>query len=163
MYSFTAIDFETANSNANSICQIGLIRVEDARVVKEINLLVQPPRNYYWSNFIAIHGISPSMTAFSPSFAEVWHIIEPLISCQNIVAHNISFDNNCLKKTLSYYHLSQPDYKTYCTYRIYRKKLSTLCQEHKIPLQHHDALSDARACATLFLKHLELGNGIFLE
>ena len=26
--------------------------------------------------------------------------------------------------------------------------------EHAIPLNHHDALSDARACAELYLRHL---------
>jgi DNA polymerase-3 subunit epsilon len=154
MYTFTAIDFETANSNPNSICQIGLIRIENGLVVKEVNILVQPPRNYYWSNFIAIHGITPSMTAFSPSFGEVWPIIEPFISNQNVVAHNIGFDNNCLKNTLAHYFIPLPNYKVHCTYRIYKKKLSLLCQEHNIFLNHHDALSDANACAELFLKHL---------
>ena len=157
MYSFTAIDFETANSDPSSICQVGLVRIENSIVVKEINILVQPPRNYYWKNFIAIHGITPNMTAFSPTFGEVWTTIEPYIAGENIVAHNISFDNNCLKRSLAHYHLAQPDYKTHCTYRIYRKKLSLLCQEHNIHLNHHDALSDANACAMLFLKHLQSG------
>lgn len=155
MYNFTAIDFETAHGKAHSICQIGLVRVENGIVHKKIDLLVQPPRNYYWKNFIDIHGITPTMTAFSPSFAEVWHLIQPYISNQHIVAHNIAFDNNCLKQTLAYYHLQVPDYKIHCTYKIYRKKLSLLCQEHNIELNHHDALSDANACATLFLKHLQ--------
>ncbi len=154
MYSFTAIDFETANNNPNSICQIGLIRVENNIVTQQINQLIRPPRNYYWSNFIKIHGINPSMTAFSPSFDEFWPNIEPYISQQNIVAHNISFDNHCLKNTLAHYFIPAPPYQTHCTYRIYRKGLAALCAEHKIPLKHHDALSDAAACAVLFLKHL---------
>jgi DNA polymerase III subunit epsilon len=154
MYSFTAIDFETANADANSICQIGLIRVEDGKVVKEINQLIQPPRNYYWSSFIKIHGIRPSDTAFSPSFAEAWHLIEPYINSQNIVAHNISFDNNCLKKTLAHYFIPQPEYQTHCTYKIYKKGLAKICAEQQIPLNHHNALSDANACAALFLRHL---------
>jgi DNA polymerase III subunit epsilon len=155
MYNFTAIDFETAQAKAYSICQIGLVRVENSVVHKKINLLIQPPQNFYWKNFINIHGITPAMTAFSPSFAEVWHLIQPYISNQNIVAHNISFDNNCLKQTLAYYHLQIPDYTTHCTYKIYKKKLSVLCLEHNIELNHHDALSDANACARLFLKHLQ--------
>lgn len=155
MFSFTAIDFETANANPNSICQIGLIRIEDGIVVKEVNLLVQPPRNYYWSSFINVHGIRPTMTAFSPKFSELWPIIEPYINHQHIVAHNISFDNNCLKKTLDHYFIPIPDYKTHCTYKIYKKGLAKICLEHNIPLNHHDALSDANACAMLFLKHLK--------
>ena len=38
-----------------------------------------------------------------------------------------------------------------CTYRLYRRGLAALCREHGIALQHHDALSDARACTHLFL------------
>jgi len=72
LHNFTAIDFETANANPNSICQIGLIRIENGLIVKEIDLLVQPPRNYYWSSFINVHGISPTMTAFSPRFSELY-------------------------------------------------------------------------------------------
>ncbi len=30
-----------------------------------------------------------------------------------------------------------------------------MCQENNIPLNHHDALSDAKACAELYLKHME--------
>lgn len=47
MEAFTAIDFETAQGYRWSICQVGLIRVENGIITKEINLLVQPPDNYY--------------------------------------------------------------------------------------------------------------------
>jgi DNA polymerase III subunit epsilon len=40
------------------------------------------------------------------------------------------------------------------TYRIYNDNLFSLCQRFKIPLNHHEALSDARACAKLFLLNL---------
>lgn len=45
MNKFTAIDFETATGYRNSICQIGLVRIENGITSKEINLLVQPPEN----------------------------------------------------------------------------------------------------------------------
>ncbi len=44
---FTAIDFETANSAPSSICQIGLVRVEQGEVVHAVNQLIQPPGNTY--------------------------------------------------------------------------------------------------------------------
>jgi DNA polymerase-3 subunit epsilon len=46
-HSFTAIDFETAQGYLWSICQVGLVRVENGIITQEINLLVQPPDNYY--------------------------------------------------------------------------------------------------------------------
>ncbi len=151
--SFTAIDFETAQGDRTSICQIGLIRVEDGIIVKELSLLVQPPNNYYWPRFIEIHGITPSKTAKSPTFDQVWHIIKPYIEDQIVVAHNgFSFDFPVLSKTLEYYDLFEPRYEKQCTYRFYKKNLKDLCTLHNISLNHHDALSDARACAELFLK-----------
>jgi DNA polymerase-3 subunit epsilon len=48
-----------------------------------------------------------------------------------------------------------PEYEKYCTCNIFsRQALNTLCDEFEIPLNHHEALSDARACAQLFLIHL---------
>ena len=47
--------------------------------------------------------------------------------------------------------------KWVCTLKIYRAKgynpakLNACCEIHNIELKHHEALSDARACAKLFL------------
>lgn len=154
--SFTAIDFETAHGKRWSICQVGLIRVEQGVIAKEINLLVQPPNNFYWDRFVDIHGITPRKTANSPTFDQVWHLIEPYIKEQTVVAHNgMSFDFPVLKETLAFYDMYVPDYDKVCTYRIFKQNLAALCQKHSIPLNHHDALSDARACAALYLIHLQ--------
>jgi DNA polymerase-3 subunit epsilon len=155
MNTFTAIDFETAQGYRWSICQVGLVRVENGIITKELDILVQPPDNYYWSNFTTIHGISAKDTRQSPTFNQVWHLIEPYIKNQNVIAHNgFSFDFPVLSKTLEYYNMPTPEYTKFCTYKIYKSNLANLCQEHNIPLNHHDALSDARACAELYLRFL---------
>lgn len=151
---FTAIDFETAQSNACSICQVGLVRVENGKVVSTINELVQPPRNYYSYWNIKVHGITPDMTLNAPTFEEVWGKLVPYIEGQTVVAHNASFDVRCLQHTLAFYDLAQPRFDQQCTYRIFKKKLSVLCEDFHIQLRHHDALSDAMACAKLYLIHL---------
>lgn len=153
---FTAIDFETAQGYQWSICQVGLIRVENGIITKEINILVQPPDNYYWPRFIDIHGITPRHTANAPTFNMVWHAIEPFIKNQLVVAHNgLTFDFPVLRKTLEYYGMQAPEYTKHDTYRIFKQNLKSLCQLHKIPLNHHDALSDAKACAALYMMHLD--------
>lgn len=155
MDNFTAIDFETAHGKRWSICQVGLVRVEQGVVTQQLSILVQPPQNLYWSNFTDIHGISAEQTTGALSFDKVWPMIEPFIKNQNVVAHNgFAFDFPCLQQTLDYYQLEIPEFMGYCTYRIYGKNLASLCQEHNIKLNHHDALSDANACVELFLKHL---------
>ena len=153
--SFTAIDFETAQGSRTSICQVGLVRVEQGVITDEINILVQPPDNYYWDKLIAIHGITPEDTANAPTFDKIWNQIEPYITNQTVVAHNgMAFDFPVLEKTLEHYGMEAPEYEKCCTYKIYKDSLASLCRNHCIPLNHHDALSDARACATLYLMHL---------
>jgi DNA polymerase-3 subunit epsilon len=156
--SFTALDFETANHKPYSICQVGLVRVENGIITEEIDILIKPPDNYYHYIFPGIHGITPQMTEDAPAFNKIWNQIKPFIHKQHVVAHNISFDKNCLKHVLSYYELKQPVYKEYCTYRIFGEGLESCCKTYKIKLVHHNALSDAKACAKLFLIHLNGGN-----
>lgn len=151
---FTAIDFETATGSRNSICQVGLVRVMGGKVVDQVNVLVRPPRNEYNSFNTQIHGITPSMTAQALPFDKVWPALEHYIAGQHLVAHNMGFDQSCLEQTLTHYGIAVPRYTTHCTYKLYRKKLSLLCQVHNIQLNHHDALSDALACAQLFWMHL---------
>lgn len=156
MESFTAIDFETAQGYRWSICQVGLVRVENGIITNQMDILVQPPDNYYWYNFTKIHGISARDTIKSPTFNQIWNQIAPFIENQNVIAHNgFGFDFPVLNKTLEYYGINTPDYNKFCTYKIYKDNLASLCSKYKIPLNHHDALSDAKACAELFLRYLK--------
>ena len=121
---FTAIDFETAQGSRWSICQVGLIRVENGEVVKRLDFLVQPPDNYYWDKLIDIHGITPEDTANTPTFDIIWPQIEPFIKGQHVVAHNgFSFDFHCISQTLEYYNLDVPEYEKHDTYQIYGDNL----------------------------------------
>ena len=152
--SFTAIDFETATSNPNSICQIGLIRVEYGEVTFQYDHLIRPPNNFYFYKNIEIHGIKPVDTENAPSFDKVWWEIKKHIENEIVVAHNAQFDVNCLRYTLAYYDEIQPNFEVQCTRKIYKRGLSYLAKKYRIPLNHHDALSDAQACAQLYIKHL---------
>jgi len=153
--SLTAIDFETAHGKRWSICQVGLVRVENGITKEKVSVLVQPPNNFYWNNFIDIHGITPEQTATAKTFDKVWQQIEPFIKNQNLVAHNgFSFDFHCLNQTLEYYKIAPVKFNGHCTYRIFGDNLASLCRHYKIPLYHHDALSDAMACAELYKEYL---------
>ena len=84
---------------------------------------------------------------------------------QIVVAHNESFDRSVLKKTMEFYDLNYNllnlAEKWECTYRIFKMKgvvptkLSDCARRFNLQLNHHEALSDARACAQLFLIHLQ--------
>jgi DNA polymerase-3 subunit epsilon len=153
-HTFTAIDFETAQGKRWSICQVGLVRVENGRITDQLNKLVCPPDNFYHPMNTGIHGIAAHHTRNAPAFATLWPELKPYIQNQTVVAHNGAFDFSCLRQTLDYYSLTHPEYQQACTLKIYKKGLAELCREHKINLNHHDALSDALACAELYLRHL---------
>ena len=159
-FNFTAIDFETANWNPASICQVGLIRIEGGEVVHEVNELVQPPKNEYYIKNIEVHGIRPADTLDAPGFDVVWHEhMKRFIEDQVVVAHSIGFDANCLRHTLAWYDEVQPVFEERCTLAIFKRGLAYLSKKYKIPLNHHDAHSDAMACAQLYLIHLRKLNG----
>lgn len=153
--SFSALDFETATWSPASVCQVGIVRMEDGEIVEQINKLIQPPKNEYFYKNIEVHGIKPEDTKDAPLFEEVWFDIRHLIDDQVVVAHNADFDVNCLRSSLAYYDIAQPEFEVRCTRVIYRRGLAYLSKKYKIPLNHHDALSDANACAQLYLKHLQ--------
>ena len=72
MNTFTAIDFETAQGYRWSICQVGLIRVENGIITKELDILVQPPNNYYWSFFTDIYRIASKDITKAPTSDQIW-------------------------------------------------------------------------------------------
>ena len=158
MFTFTAIDFETAQPKRWSICQVGLVRVEAGAVTKELSLLVRPPEDVYSHFNTAVHGLTCGDTSSAPSFDLVWPEFREYIEGQTVVAHNMGFDNSCLTQALDFYGLAQPSFEKACTYKLLKKRLNLLCEEFNIPLDHHDPLSDARACAELYLRALRASN-----
>ncbi len=154
MPTFTAIDFETAQPKRWSICQVGLVRVEAGVVTQELSLLVRPPENTYSSFNTAVHGLTWEDTVYEPGFDQIWPQIVDFIEGQTVVAHNMAFDGSCLKQALEFYGLAQPKFEKQCTYKLFKQRLNHCCEAFDIPLNHHDALSDARACAELYLRAL---------
>jgi len=150
---FTAIDVETAHGARWSICQIGLVQIINGEPINRLSKLIKPPKNEYSNWNTHLHGINSEITKNSPSFLEIWADIKPLIENQLIVAHNVSFDMECLVQSLKFYGLDVPNFEVDCTYKRTGVNLSDLCQAMGIFLpNHHDALCDAEACATIYLK-----------
>ncbi len=152
---FVAIDVETAQGSRWSICQIGLAIVENGAITQTISRLVQPPGNKYSEWNTRVHGITPDMTYNAPFFEDVWNEIQPLVEGNKLVAHNSSFDINCLEQTLDFYGLPIPNMECDCTYARTGVKLNEICDAFEIEFtNHHNAVSDAEACAKVYLKLL---------
>ena len=158
---FTAIDFETATGYPESACAVGIVTVQDGIITDEYHTLIQPPNNEYWYRNVMVHGIKPIETINTKTFDSLFPEIQKRLFGRKIVAHNESFDRNVLLRTMKYYGLYYDELEIAdrweCTCRIYRAKgykpanLQYCCDRNSIVLNHHEALSDARACAQLYL------------
>lgn len=160
MSSFVALDFETSDYSADSACAIGLVRVEKGVIVREYSHLINPPRQRM--RFTEIHGITWADVENMPSFGELWPEISPFFERVDfIVAHNAPFDRGVLNACCETYGIAVPPLAFRCTVQVARKhflikpaKLSNVCHVLGIELNHHEALSDARACANILIKSL---------
>ena len=154
---FVAIDFETADPGRDSACAVGLVRVVGAEIVRRTHYLIRPPRPSV--PFSYIHGITWERVAREPTFAELWPLLErELHGVDFVAAHNAPFDRSVLKACCEAARIAPPAVRFECSMRtaraawgMYPTKLPDVCRRLGIPLRHHDALSDAEACARIVL------------
>ncbi|TVQ87301.1 MAG: exonuclease [Deltaproteobacteria bacterium] len=163
--SFTALDFETADSPSNSACAIGLVRVEKGRIVARDSFLIQPPFPYV--RFTRIHGITWEKVRDKPTFTERWPRIQRMIEgVDYLAAHNAVFDRRVLHASCLAHGLAPPPQDFLCTVKLARRtwslkraNLKAVCELLGIPLDHHHAGSDAEACAKIILAAQAIAQG----
>jgi len=154
---FAAIDFETANYGRNSACAVGITIVDDNRIIESITELIRPPSS--WFQFTYIHGLTWEDVCDAPTFDEVWlDLSHQLSDIDFFAAHNAPFDQGVLTACCQHYGLSAPSKRFVCTvglareqWSIYPTKLPNVCDTLDIDLNHHDAGSDAEACARIVI------------
>ena len=160
---FAAIDFETANRSGSSACALAAVRVEKRRISKRMVSLIRPPSSHF--EFSHIHGITWADVATEPVFREIWKRLAPAIEgAEFIAAHNATFDQNVLATCCRRSQIPIPDYPFVCTVSLARlkwglhpTKLPDVCRFLALPLDHHDPLSDATACARIVLAATAVG------
>ncbi|MDD5656821.1 MAG: 3'-5' exonuclease [Elusimicrobia bacterium] len=154
---FAAIDFETADAGPDSACALGIVRVRRGRVAKRFHRLIRPPRASFLYTYI--HGITWGQVCLEPDFAHLWpQIAGELEGVKFLAAHNASFDRRVLEACCRAARIEPPRTPFVCTVQLARKtwsifptQLPMVCRKLKIPLNHHEALSDAEACARIVL------------
>ncbi len=157
---FTALDFETANNHKTSICAVGMAIVEDGKIVKTISTLIKPIPDFYGYWNTKVHGITPDMTQDAPYFMDVWQELKQYIDGTTLVAHNAAFDVGALRSILAVNGITYPKTKYFCSHIVSKKvfnelpshKLSIVCKHLDVPLNHHEALSDAIGAAQIIIK-----------
>jgi DNA polymerase-3 subunit epsilon len=167
---FTAIDFETANEKRASACAIGMVKVKDGVIIDRHYSLLKPTPLYFTPFHSSFHGIKESDVLDAPTFEEYADFIKNYIGDDIIVAHNASFEKGVFSQSFLQINAVLPDWSFLCTYRAAKKyydrllfySLPDVCRHLGIEFNnHHNALSDAEACAKVMLKiNSEIGNDL---
>ncbi|MGO1320316.1 MAG: 3'-5' exonuclease [Galactobacter sp.] len=158
---FVAIDFETANRQRASACQVGLARIERGRIVDTQGWYIVPPTGAedFDAMNIGIHGITPAkVLAEGISWADSVARMQEIIAGLPLVAHNSPFDRSVYTRANELAGVSAPTYRWEDTVALSRRSLPGL-QNHKLHtvtdalgiefFNHHDAYADAVACAEI--------------
>ncbi len=163
---FNCIDVETANNSWSSICQIGLVVVRSGKISETWQHLVNPKVDFSSFN-VGIHHITADHVRDSPELPDIWDALRALTQGRPLVYHSPAwFDRHALTQAAEKHGLPQLDVEWVDSSRIVRNAwperygksgfgLANLARDFKIEFQHHDALEDASATASITLKALK--------
>jgi DNA polymerase-3 subunit epsilon len=163
MPNFVAIDFETGDNGRDSAISVALVVVRGGRITGSISRLIRPPRKRVM--FTEIHGLTWDDVKDAPDFAGVWpDLAEAVAGADFLAAHNAAFDRGVLENCCAVHGLPNPAKPFLCTVQLARDvwnlrptKLPDVCRYLALPLNHHEALSDATACANIVLAAVQDG------
>ena len=155
----TVIDFETANSDYNSACSIGIVTIENKKIVNKNYLLINPIGGYTKFN-TSIHGLSEKDTENEKNWGEIFPEIKHYFDGK-VVAHS-NFDKIVLEHICKCYGLDISEKFEYIdTVKLARKELPKL-ENHQLKtlvkhfnfgeFNHHNAIADAEMCEKIYLK-----------
>ena len=164
MTKYIIIDTETPDEANTRISSISIHTLTADKLEESYYSLVNPEIPFDTFN-INLTGIAPEMVADAPTFPEVWEVIRPILDNGIIVAHFAEFDLGMLRSCLKAYGLEwKPKVQYLCTCKMGREllpdikhKLNVMCEYFGIPLDHHNASSDSRACGEILLRFIRDG------
>lgn len=156
---FIALDFETANKDRGSACQIALAKYSNGQLVDTLDTLIKPPSALDRFEFTYLHGIDSETVKNAPTWPEVLPTVTKFVRDYPVFAHNAPFDRGVwLRLDELFGNMTVPPV-VYCTVELARKYMPGLTN-YKLPtvtaaipggfrLNHHNAKSDAIACGNI--------------
>lgn len=154
---FTAVDLETANYLPDSACAIAMVRVESGEITEEVLKLIKPHSKRF--DFTHVHGISWQDVRQESCFSVVWSDLAYMLQgIDFLAAHNASFDRRVLDSCCIRADIPTSKLPYVCSMMMAKRhlrlgsySLPSVCSHLGIPLEHHNPLSDAKACALVVL------------
>ena len=158
-----AIDFETSGYNPDSACALGMVRIRDGKLCGEMYRLIRPPSSRVC--FTWVHGLTWKDLKDQPVFSDLWPDFSAFLQGADLlVAHNAPFDRKVLYACCQKIGAEPPSAPFACTLKGSRRTfglphngLDDVCGHLGIGLEHHQALSDARGAALIYLELLKRG------
>ena len=152
---FIAVDVETANKDAASICQIGFARFAGGQLIDNWSWLVHP-QTYFSRYNTEIHGIRPVDVTHAPDWAAVYDDVAHVLAGQVVVSHT-SFDVTAITQACLAHKRAPIQAQWLDSVRVARRAfpelkgaggghgLANLQTVLGFEFAHHDAGEDARA------------------
>jgi DNA polymerase-3 subunit epsilon len=167
---FIAIDFETANWDLASICQLGAVSFQGGKAVETWQTLINP-QDYFDPFNVSIHGIDEDMVKDAPTFPKIFKTFKAVTAGQ-IVACHTHFDRVALSRVIDKYRLAKINCRWLDTARVVRRTwtelshtgygLKNVAEELGIQFNHHVAGEDARVAGEILCQAITQ-TGISLE
>ncbi|RAM38240.1 hypothetical protein [Arthrobacter globiformis] len=159
--SFTAIDFETANSHRGSACAVGLVKVRDGHIVDTASWLIKPPPGIddFDPVHVELHGIAEPDVQDAADWEMSLEGILQFVSEDPIVAFDAAYAASVMRKTTEHQNLDLPAKDFYCALHLAedhlalpRHRLSDVLAALDLPpVERHEPRAHALACARIVL------------
>ena len=167
MLTFNAIDVETANADRASICQIGIVHVQDGEIRDQWKAFVDP-EDWFDPWNVEIHGIDEAAVRGAPTLPEVRDELRRRLRGSVLVSHT-AFDRVAFERAMDKYDLEHLQVIWLDSARVARRAwpdrygkrgwgLKNIASDFGISFKHHDALEDARASAEIVLLACDAAN-----
>lgn len=160
---FVAIDFETANPDMASICQVGVVRFCGGKAVDSWESFVNP-RDYFDDMNCAIHGIDEGMVRGAPPWLLVHQELAQWMR-ESIVVSHTSFDRLAFHRACDKDAIAGHDCTWLDSSRVVRRTwpefshsgygLKNVSRHLGIDFLHHNAREDARAAGEILSRAIE--------
>lgn len=158
-FRFFALDVETANGDRGSICQIGIACVRPDNTIETWVTYVNPQTST-WA-FTYIHGISARKVAHSPTFDQIFPMLQDFLGGKVVYQHS-KFDQSAISAACRTHGLESASWEWRDSVLVAREAwpelkgngghgLAALKSHLSLQFQHHDAGEDARASAEVVL------------
>lgn len=167
---FVALDFETANENLSSICQVGVVEFRNDLVIDAFTSLVNP-QDYFSGMNIWIHGINSKDVVGAPTFKKIYPELAKRLSGKIVVSHT-PFDRSVLCQAIARHRLAEIECRWLDSARVVRRtwlacskrgySLNSIASKCGVEFRHHHAFEDARAAGLVLLRAIA-ESGISLE